>query len=60
MSSQKPNVDQLNEILDIIHEIATKAGAIDDTPPEVEQALDNIVSLSRYKFNVINHKTRAP
>ena len=60
MSISNPTVDQLNQVLDIIHEIAAKAGAIDGTPLEVEEALDKIVSLSRYKINVINSKALAP
>lgn len=47
----------LNEVLDLIHDIAAKAASADNIPAEVDKALDEIIALSRYKFNVVN-KTR--
>jgi hypothetical protein len=44
----------LEEVLDLIHDIAAKAGSAENIPPEVNSALDKIIALSRYKFNVIN------
>lgn len=56
MSIESPSYEQLNQALDLISEIAEKAAAIDGIPSEVDQALDKIISLARYKSNVIGAK----
>lgn len=60
MSIESPTTQQMSQVLDIIHDIAVKAASVDGIPLEVDEALDKIVSLSRYKINVINSKTLAP
>lgn len=45
-----------SEILDLIHDIAAKASSASGIPPEVDKALDEIIALSRYKFNVLNKR----
>ncbi|MNV08786.1 hypothetical protein D3C71_992580 [compost metagenome] len=57
MSIEQPTVEQLTEVLDLIHDIAAKASSEDDIPPVVEAALDKITALARYKFNVTDDKT---
>lgn len=56
MTLEKPTVEQLDEVLDLIHDIAAKAASEDGIPSKVDEALDKIISLSRYKFNVLNAK----
>ncbi|WP_156379687.1 hypothetical protein [Rhizobium sp. Leaf383] len=46
--------DQLNEVLNLIHNIAASVGAEEETPDLVRHALSDIVSLSRYKRMVLS------
>lgn len=43
----------LNDVLDQIHDLALKAAGVEGIPREVDEALDKIVALARYKFNVV-------
>lgn len=56
MSIEQPSVEQLDEVLDLIHDIAAKASSEDNIPPIVEAALDKIIALARYKINVTDEK----
>jgi hypothetical protein len=53
----EPSTEQLNEALDRIHDIASKAALVEGMPAEVEKALDEIIALSRYKFDVVGPKS---
>lgn len=44
----------LNEVLDLIHDIAARAASAAGIPAEVDAALGEIIALARYKFNVLN------
>lgn len=52
-SEQAPTNEQMSEALDIIHDLALKAMGTPKLPREVDEALDEIVALARYKFNVL-------
>ncbi|MQY48204.1 hypothetical protein GAO09_19400 [Rhizobiales bacterium RZME27] len=58
MAIEKPTEEQLNEVLDIIHDIAARVSSEEDIPREVAVALDEIIALSRYESNVTNSKRR--
>ncbi|SFB59494.1 hypothetical protein SAMN03159496_05538 [Rhizobium sp. NFR07] len=58
MSIEGPTVEQLAEVLDLIHDIAAKAAAEENIPPIVDASLDKIIELSRYKFNVTDEKPK--
>ena len=59
MSIERPTVEQLAEVLDLIHDIAAKAAAEENIPPIVDASLDKIIALSRYKFNVTDEKPKS-
>nr|WP_113474470.1 hypothetical protein [Brucella intermedia] len=56
MSIESPSLEQMYQALDLISEIAEKAATVEGIPLEVDQALDKIISLARYKSNVIGAK----
>lgn len=58
MGLERPTVDELDHLLDLIHEIAAEAAGEDGIPPKVDDALGRIISLSRYKFDVTNEKAK--
>lgn len=58
MSLDKPSAEELDKILDLIHDIAAEAAGEDEIPPKVDDALDRIIALSRYKFDVTNEKAK--
>ncbi|WJH38616.1 hypothetical protein N7E02_04265 (plasmid) [Aliirhizobium terrae] len=57
MSIEQPTVERLNEVLDLIHDIAATASSEDNIPPVVDAALDKIIDLARSKFNVADDKS---
>ncbi len=58
MGIERPTAEQLDSVLDLIHDIAAEAAGEDGIPPKVDSALDRIISLSRYKFDVTNEKAK--
>jgi len=56
MSIEQPTIEQLDEVLDLIHDIAARAASEENIPPVVDAALDKIIALARYKFNVTDEK----
>lgn len=51
--------DNMDKTLDMIHEIAAEAISNDGIPIEVEKALDEIISISRYKFPTVERSSKA-
>lgn len=58
MGIERPTAEQLDSVLDLIHDIAADAAGEDNIPPKVDDALDKIIALSRYKFDVTNEKAK--
>lgn len=53
-----PNEDTMNTALDKIHDLAVEASAIEGTPAKVDAALDEIIALARYKFDVTPNRPK--
>ncbi len=54
MTEKQPDqIARMDAALDKIHDIAVKAASVDNIPREVEAALDKIISLARYKSDVL-------